>query len=402
MQAIGAGEDSTKPGFMGFGASGACRLKTSSVKRVAGRRPMKRAIHTVLCALLAVFMLTACTGCVLNGIHEAGRTSSADAVMATGGEVLIPNEALKALRTNPSANFDLSAIAAYAERAFVTVNDGKAYFGKLDVQPGSYEEFAELDSSGRCGSAFALIGPESMPTIQRGAIGDVRPSGWKIAKYDWVEGKYLYNRCHLIAYQLTGQNANPLNLITGTRYLNVEGMEPLEDRVASYLRRTGNHVLYRVTPVFSGNELVARGVLMEARSVEDDGAGLEFCCWCYNVQPGVTIDYATGESHADGTIEAPVQEADAYGTNAGDTQANEHAGDGAQTTDAIEVIKPFAPEDASETNEYAYILNINSHLFHKPDCPSVGKMSSRNKRGFNRSREEAIELEFSPCGYCKP
>ena len=321
---------------------------------------------------------------------------------ADDGEVLLSNAALKALRSNPSADFDLADIPAYSENAFIEMNDGHAYFGSIDVKVGSYEEFAELDSLGRCGSAFALIGPESMPTIQRGTIGDVRPSGWKISKYDWIDGKYLFNRCHLIAYQLTGQNANPLNLITGTRYLNVEGMETLEDRVAYYLRRTGNHVLYRVTPVFSGRELVARGVLMEARSVEDDGEGLEFCCWCYNVQPGVEIDYATGDNHADGTIEVPLQAGDADGVDAGVSSTSAESSLSSQTLEIVEVIKPYSSADASETNEYAYILNLNSRLFHKPDCPAVEKMSSKNKRGFNRSREEAIELEFEPCGYCKP
>lgn len=352
--------------------------------------------------LLAMILLMACTGCVLNGVHEAGRTPSENEVVTDDGEVVLSVASLKALRTNPSESFNLTDVPAYSGSASIEVNDDQAYFGKLDVKPGSYEEFAELDSLGRCGSVFALIGPESMPTIQRGAIGDVRPSGWKISKYDWIEGKYLFNRCHLIAYQLTGQNANPLNLITGTRYLNVEGMEPLEDCVAYYLRRTGNHVLYRVTPVFSGKDLVARGVLMEARSVEEDGEGLEFCRWCYNVQPGVEIDYATGESRADGTVEAPESVGDVHGVDANDASGNANAGQDADASEAVEVIKPYSAEDASETNEYAYILNINSRLFHKPDCPAVEKMSSKNKRGFNRSREEAIALEFEPCGYCKP
>ena len=352
--------------------------------------------------LLVTLLMVACTGCVLDGMHGAGKTPSASAVTTADGEVALSVTALKALRTNPSDKIDITDIPEYSGDAFVAMNDGQVYFGKLDVGPGSYEEFAELDRLGRCGSVFALIGPESMPTIQRGPIGDVRPSGWKISKYEWIEGKYLFNRCHLIAYQLTGQNANPLNLITGTRYLNVEGMEPLEDRVAYYLRRTGNHVLYRVTPVFSGNELVARGVLMEACSVEDDGEGLEFCCWCYNVQPGVEIDYVTGESYADGTVEAPEPVGDVHGADADGASANANADQDVDASEAVEVIKPYSSEDASDTNEYAYILNLNSHLFHKPDCPAVEKMSSKNKRGFNRSREEAIELEFEPCGYCKP
>ena len=135
-----------------------------------------------------------------------------------------------------------------------------------------------------------------MPTEERGSIGSVKPSGWQTVKYDFVDGKYLYNRCHLLGYQLTGENANEQNLITGTRYLNVDGMLPFENMVADYVKETDNHVMYRVTPVFDGAELVARGVLMEAYSVEDGGDGVEFCVYCYNVQPGVKIDYATGDS----------------------------------------------------------------------------------------------------------
>ena len=161
----------------------------------------------------------------------------------------------------------------------------------------SYETYAPLDLLGRCGTAKACIGQDLMPTEERGAIGMVKPSGWHTVRYDGlVDGKYLYNRCHLIGYQLAGENANERNLITGTRYLNVEGMLPFENRVADYVRETGNHVLYRVTPVFRGMELVARGVQLEAWSVEDGGAGVCFNVYCYNVQPGVEIDYATGES----------------------------------------------------------------------------------------------------------
>ena len=149
---------------------------------------------------------------------------------------------------------------------------------------------------GRCGEAFACIGEEIMPTEERGVIGQIKPSGWQMAKYDIVDGKYLYNRCHLIGYQLSGENANERNLITGTRYMNIEGMLPFENMVADYIKETGNHVLYRVTPIFKDNELVARGVQMEARSMEDDGEGICFHVYVYNVQPGITIDYATGKS----------------------------------------------------------------------------------------------------------
>ena len=185
--------------------------------------------------------------------------------------------------------------------------DGIPYVELYDNQPSfteeekagtvSWERYAELDWLGRCGAAMACIGQDLMPTEERGAIGMVKPSGWHTVRYDdVVDGKYLYNRCHLIGYQLTGENANEQNLITGTRYLNVVGMLPFEDQTADYVKETGNHVLYRVTPVFKGLELVARGVQMEAWSVEDGGTGVCFNVYCYNVQPGVEIDYATGES----------------------------------------------------------------------------------------------------------
>lgn len=187
-------------------------------------------------------------------------------------------------------------IPAFSADAYVVINENKPEFSKADYTTSSYETYTELDRLNRCGAAMACIGKDIMPTEERGSIGQVKPSGWHTVKYDFVDGKYLYNRCHLIGYQLTGENANEKNLITGTRYLNVEGMLPFENMVADYVKETGNHVLYRVTPIFDGDDLVARGVQMEAWSVEDDGEGICFNVYCYNNQPGVEIDYATGES----------------------------------------------------------------------------------------------------------
>lgn len=188
-------------------------------------------------------------------------------------------------------------ISAYKEQPYEIVNDNVPYFTEEDLGTESYEEYAKLDILGRCGVCIANIGPDLLPTEERGPIGHVRPSGWNQEKYPGlVDGNYLYNRCHLIGYQLAGENDNVQNLITGTRYLNTEGMLPFENKVAEYVKETGNHVLYRVTPVFEGNNLLASGVLIEARSVEDDGAGIEFCVYCYNVQPGVTIDYRDGSN----------------------------------------------------------------------------------------------------------
>ncbi len=185
----------------------------------------------------------------------------------------------------------------YNGSPFVEVNGNVPYFGADDLTTESFETYSDLDSLGRCGVAYANIGKDLMPVEERGEIGMVKPSGWHTVKYpEVIEDLFLYNRCHLIGYQLSGENANVQNLITGTRYLNVEGMLPFENEVANYVRDTGNHVLYRVTPVFEGDNLVAEGVLMEAYSVEDEGRGVAFCVFVYNVQPGIEIDYATGES----------------------------------------------------------------------------------------------------------
>ena len=194
---------------------------------------------------------------------------------------------------------DLADIPAFNGTAYVEFNGNVSLFTDEDMTTQSYETYADLDYLGRCGVTMACIGKDLMPTEDRESISDVKPSGWVNVKYDFVDGKYLYNRCHLIGFQLTGENANKENLITGTRFMNVDGMLPFENMVADYIKDTGNHVLYRVTTIFQGSELVARGVLMEAKSVEDNGKGLEFCVYVYNNQPGVTIDYRTGESHAE-------------------------------------------------------------------------------------------------------
>lgn len=190
----------------------------------------------------------------------------------------------------------LDSIPNYSGSQYITVNENQPYFSDEDRTTTSFESYGALDVLGRCGTAYACVSTDTMPTEKRGSIGQIKPTGWHTVKYDCVDGKYLYNRCHLIGYQLTAENANEKNLITGTRYLNVDGMLPFENMVADYIKETDHHVLYRVTPIFDGNNLVASGVLMEAESVEDHGEGICFNVFCYNVQPGVTIDYATGES----------------------------------------------------------------------------------------------------------
>lgn len=191
----------------------------------------------------------------------------------------------------------IDEIPPYAGTPYVEIDRNQPGFTEEELTKTAFELYSPLDALGRCGTAYANVCQELMPTEPRGEIGMIKPSGWQTVRYDGlVDGNYLYNRCHLIGYQLAGENANERNLITGTRYMNVEGMLPFENQVADYVEETGHHVLYRVTPVFEGVELVTRGVQMEALSVEDDGQGVCFNVFVYNVQPGVVIDYATGES----------------------------------------------------------------------------------------------------------
>ena len=253
----------------------------------------------------------------------------------------------------------MDGIPAYFGQSYVAVNDNQPFFLESEMTADSYEVYSPLDELGRCGAASACVGTDLMPTEERGSIGQVKPSGWQTVKYDCVDGKYLYNRCHLIGYQLTGENANRQNLITGTRYMNVDGMLPFENMAADYVQETGNHVLYRVTPMFTGDELVARGVLMEAKSVEDGGEGVCYCVYVYNVQPGVEIDYATGESWLEGE----------------------------------------ARPEASGTD---YVLNTSSRKFHLPDCSGASSMKEENRQEFTGDRETLIGQGYVPCGTCKP
>ncbi len=202
----------------------------------------------------------------------------------------------EATKVNYATTLDLKLIPAYTDKPYVILNNNVPNFDSSMMTTESFEKYSELDSLGRCGVAFANIGKNLMPTAERESIGMIKPSGWRISKYDFIDGKYLFNRCHLIGYQLTGENANEKNLITGTRYLNTEGMLPFENKVANYVRSSNNHVLYRVTPHYEGNNPIASGVQIEAKSVEDNGKAICFNVYCYNVQPRVKIDYKTGEN----------------------------------------------------------------------------------------------------------
>ena len=274
-------------------------------------------------------------------------------------------------------------IPPYSGSPYVEINNGLPSFRKSDYTAICFSTFSPLDDLGRCGPATACIGKESMPTEPRGAIGQIKPSGWHTIRYDdLIEDKYLYNRCHLIGYQLTGENSNPQNLITGTRYLNIEGMLPFENRVSDYVERTGNHVLYRVTPVFEEKNLLADGVIMEALSMEDKGQGIRFHVYLYNVQPGISIDYTTGESSyaepSDRSVPVPDQ--------------------GSKTDLPDNPVTTTVPSVADVT----YILNSNTKRFHRPDCPSVNDMKEKNKIYSSESREEILSQGYQPCKSCQP
>ena len=268
---------------------------------------------------------------------------------------------------NVPAYADVAEVPDYEGEPYVVLNDNEPDFTEAEITTEAYEDYSDLDALGRCGEAEACIGEELMPTGERESISSVKPTGWVNEKYDSVDGGYLYNRCHLIGYQLSGENANEENLITGTRYMNVEGMLPFEDMVADYVHETDNHVMYRVTPVFEGDDLVASGVQMEAESVEDDGEGVSFNVYVYNVQPDITIDYATGENW--------------------ETPENGTAGN---------------PSSGDTSGQQTYILNTNTRKFHLPDCSGAADIKGKNREEYTGTREKLTSQGYEPCGRCHP
>lgn len=304
---------------------------------------MKNKILSLICILLVlVLTFSGCGGSLFNG------------------DIFPENEGTK---YPTQVIVSLDDIPEYSGNPYVAINDNQPSFTEDDYTTKAFEEYAELDNLGRCGVTYACVGVEIMPTEKRGDIGMVKPTGWVTAKYDFVDGRYLYNRCHLIGFQLTGENANTSNLITGTRYMNTQGMLPFENMIADYVKETENHVLYRVTPIFDGDNLVASGVQMEAWSVEDDGEGICFNVYCYNVQPGVEIDYATGKSWLDET-------------------ATEN-------------------DDTSVDNNAQYVLNTSSKKIHKPDCSGATSMNEKNKQVVKgKDIKYYLQQGYEYCGVC--
>lgn len=335
---------------------------------------LRKTAAIALCELLAIATIfTGCASADLSGTEGAGHATGAvvageDSSGALGSKDKVdgPQEDL----VNNNSYVSLDAIPAYDGKAYVAVNNNEPFFTDSDMTTTAFENYSDLDSFGRCGVAYANICKDIMPTEERGKIGMIKPSGWHTVKYDVIKDRYLYNRCHLIGYQLAGENANPKNFITGTRYLNVEGMLPFENLVADYVNNTGNHVLYRVTPMFSGSNLVANGVLIEAKSVEDNGGGILFNVYCYNVQPGVGINYENGDSWLDGTT-----------------------GSASSGSDSSAAENSAANSSNSETMVH---ITATGKKYHRAGCRTLKKSDTEV------TLDEAKSMGLSPCGICNP
>lgn len=297
--------------------------------------------------------------------------------------VSTPSEVVTPVNPEIPSAFNPATIPEYNGEPWVYVNNNIPFFTEDEITDKSFENYSELDELGRCGVAFACLSTDTQPNgEERGNISRVRPSGWKYngqnnnVKYDCVEGSYIYNRCHLIMWALSAENDNALNLITGTRYLNIDGMLPWETEADEYVDETGNHLMYRVTPIYTGDNLVADGVLMEGYSVEDEGSGLSFCVYAYNVQPGVELNYATGESHYSGVFFDIDAKSVIYDSTAATTPLEENVG--------------------------TYVLNTNSKKIHTEDCEFGKSTSEKNKSEFMGTIQELIDNGYSRCSSCKP
>ena len=327
---------------------------------------------------------------------EAEIQTAAETEIQAAAKVQSDDSKQKVVHTGTASAFNTADVPAYSGKPYTAVNNNEPYFTSDDLTTEAFENYSELDSLGRCGVAYANVCLETMPTEKRGSISEVKPTGWHSVKYDNVDGKSLYNRCHLIGYQLTAENANQQNLITGTRYLNVDGMLPFENMVADYVKETDNHVLYRVTPIFTGDNLVADGVLMEGYSVEDEGDGICFCVYAYNVQPGITIDYATGDSWLSS------ENGNSDSSSGGNSAVSQSAADKSGTQQAAVQTESVKETSAPVSTGTEYILNTNTKKFHYPSCSSVKQMKASNKKEYTGSRDDLIAQGYDPCKKCNP
>ena len=322
--------------------------------------------------------------------------TAAETEIQAAAQVQSDDSKQKVVHTGTASAFNAADVPAYSGEPYTAVNNNEPYFTSDNLTTEAFENYSELDALGRCGVAYANVCLETMPIEKRGSISEVKPTGWHSVKYDNVDGKSLYNRCHLIGYQLTAENANQQNLITGTRYLNVDGMLPFENMVADYVKETDNHVLYRVTPIFTGDNLVADGVLMEGYSVEDEGDGICFCVYAYNVQPGITIDYATGDSWLSS------EKGNSDSSSGGNSAVSQSAADKSGTQQAAVQTEFVKETSAPVSTGTEYILNTNTKKFHYPSCSSVKQMKASNKKEYTGSRDDLIAQGYDPCKKCNP
>ena len=340
-----------------------------------------------LAAAALVALALALTGLPASAFADDGGAGTQTAA----SEEANAQQALPSASTVSGTDF-LAALDAYVAANpaadsgdYVEIDGDTPSFTADDATTEAFESFSPLDALGRCGAAYACLGPETLPTEARDDISEVHPSGWVQNDYDFVEGESLYNRSHLIAHCLSGQNANEQNLITGTRHFNADVMEPIEAMVLDYIEQTGNHVLYRVTPVFEGDELVARGVQIEALSMEDGGQGVSLNVYLRNIQPGVAIDYATGDNWADGTV------------------AEDDGGARAETAGTATADGQTAAASSNDTpTTVTYVVNTNTGKFHYPSCPSVQKIKDKNRMDTDLTRDELIAQGYVPCKNCNP
>lgn len=371
---------------------------------------LRKKTAIALCELLAIATIfTGCASTDLSGTEGAGHAAGAVVAGEDSSGALGSKDKADAGKpqddlVNNNSYVSLDAIPAYDGKAYVAVNNNEPFFTDSDMTTTAFENYSDLDSLGRCGVAYANICKEIMPIEKRGKIGMIKPSGWHTVKYDVIKDRYLYNRCHLIGYQLAGENANPKNLITGTRYLNVEGMLPFENLVADYVNNTGNHVLYRVTPMFSGSNLVANGVLIEAKSVEDNGGGILFNVYCYNVQPGVGINYENGDSWLDGTTpqeqsgqtDTPQNEGSqsSVGSVAGESgSSSSTTGNVSSGSDSSAAENSVSDSSNSETMVH---ITATGKKYHRAGCRTLKKSDTEV------TLDEAKSMGLSPCGICNP
>ena len=375
-----------------------------------------RWLDTPVCALAALLLAALClglAGCAegagASGAVSGGGSTEAATASVAGGSSAATSAAGAVAPVAPDGRITADNVPAYAGEASVAVNGGVPGFTQEDLARGTFEDYAPLDSLGRCGMAFALVSDETRPANgeKRGNISAIKPTGWVQGRYEDLPDGSLYNRSHLIAWSLGAENDNPRNLITGTSFMNQGTMQGVENRILAYIRNTGNHVLVRVTPVFVGDELLARGVQYEALSIEDGGQAVCVNEFMFNVQPGIRLDYATGlnERAVEGedtgsTVESlPVETAAGVGD---DASAAAGAIAGAAAGDAAAVQGAGAVQEAAPAAQNDYVLNTNTRKVHRPGCSSVQKMKAKNRSDYSGALDELLAQGYSPCQICRP